>query len=98
MCSCYDNGRCNGTKEREACECGGNEAKCDFYLEKRKAAKTDMKKQLSEFINAVGAITEIWGISYKSFIGQGLTEEQAIANTQAFVQTLMMTMLENKGE
>lgn len=32
----YD--RCYATKEREACECLGNEAFCDFYPEKRKAA------------------------------------------------------------
>lgn len=32
----YD--RCYATKELEACECLGNEAFCDFYPEKRKAA------------------------------------------------------------
>lgn len=32
----YD--RCYATKEWEACECLGNEAFCDFYPEKRKAA------------------------------------------------------------
>lgn len=32
----YD--RCYATKEMEACECLGNEAFCDFYPEKRKAA------------------------------------------------------------
>lgn len=30
--------RCYATKEMEACECLGNEAFCDFYPEKRKAA------------------------------------------------------------
>lgn len=30
---------CNGTKEREECTCGGDPAKCDFYPEKRLAAK-----------------------------------------------------------
>lgn len=30
---------CNGTKEREECTCGGDPAKCDFYPEKRNAAK-----------------------------------------------------------
>lgn len=32
----YD--RCYATKEAEICECLGNEAFCDFYPEKRKAA------------------------------------------------------------
>ena len=30
-CGCYDNGICNGTKEREQCHCGGDTSKCDFY-------------------------------------------------------------------
>lgn len=29
---------CNGTKEREECNCGGNKAKCDFYPEVREKA------------------------------------------------------------
>jgi uncharacterized low-complexity protein len=35
----HNNGwdRCWATKETETCSCGGDEAKCDFYPEKRKA-------------------------------------------------------------
>ena len=46
-CSCYHDeknflgkrGVCWGTKEREACSCGGDASKCDFYPEKRKLKK-----------------------------------------------------------
>ena len=46
-CSCYHDeknflgkrGVCWGTKEREACSCGGDAAKCDFYPDKRKMKK-----------------------------------------------------------
>ena len=31
--------RCLGTKEVETCSCDGDESKCDFYPEKRKAAE-----------------------------------------------------------
>ena len=31
--------RCLGTKEVDRCNCGGDESKCDFYPEKRKAAQ-----------------------------------------------------------
>lgn len=33
-CDCYDSDyeRCNGTKERDHCNCGGNQRKCDFYF------------------------------------------------------------------
>lgn len=39
-CDCYESGHwylgddagtCNGTKEREACNCGGDKSKCDYY-------------------------------------------------------------------
>ena len=32
-------GVCLGTKEIDRCDCGGDESKCDFYPEKRKAAQ-----------------------------------------------------------
>ena len=38
MCSSYDAGptpRCNETKDRDFCSCGGNPLDCDFYPEKR---------------------------------------------------------------
>ena len=34
--------RCLGTKEIDRCGCGGDESKCDFYPEKRKAAEKSM--------------------------------------------------------
>lgn len=33
--------RCYGTKEREECSCGGDKTKCNFYPEKRVAARID---------------------------------------------------------
>ena len=35
-------GVCLGTKEIDRCNCGGDESKCDFYPEKRKAAEKKM--------------------------------------------------------
>lgn len=35
--------RCNGTRERDICSCGGDETKCDFYPEVRKKAKKKTK-------------------------------------------------------
>ena len=35
----YGESRCLGTKEVETCSCGGDESKCNFYPEKRKAAQ-----------------------------------------------------------
>ena len=51
QCNCYNvridriygnevkYGVCLGTKEVDRCNCGGDESKCDFYPEKRKAAE-----------------------------------------------------------
>lgn len=42
-CNCYheihDITECWGTRERDLCSCGGDEAKCDYYPEKRAAAQ-----------------------------------------------------------
>ena len=35
----YGESRCLGTKEIDRCGCEGDESKCDFYPEKRKAAE-----------------------------------------------------------
>ena len=45
-CECYYSRNvysvCLGAKELERCYCGGDKSKCDFYLEKRKAAEKKM--------------------------------------------------------
>ena len=55
-CNCYETrqepiiatsylrtyGVCLGTKEIDRCSCGGDESKCNFYPEKRKAAEKSM--------------------------------------------------------
>lgn len=50
-CTCYfeygDKSECWGTKERELCDCDGDETKCDFYQEKRAAAQA--RKVTKEF-------------------------------------------------
>ncbi len=43
--SCGANGCCYGTRECDPCWCDGNEARCDFYPEKREKAKA--KKELT---------------------------------------------------
>ena len=54
QCNCYNvridriygnetkYGVCLGTREIDRCNCGGDESKCDFYPEKRKAAEKKM--------------------------------------------------------
>lgn len=58
-CDCYRQykdsmgvtiGRCLGTKEIDACGCGGDESKCDFYPERRKKLMNPRKPSLSDII------------------------------------------------
>ena len=42
--------RCYGTKEREICQCGGDESKCDFYPEKRKKTETTIIMDAIEYL------------------------------------------------
>jgi hypothetical protein len=36
--------RCNGTRERDECSCGGDRTKCNFYPEVREEANKKLKK------------------------------------------------------
>lgn len=47
----YPADRCWGTRECDPCSCGGDETKCDFYPEKRKAASKKEKNILSKPIS-----------------------------------------------
>lgn len=78
-CKCYHAERnflgkigvCWGTKECEACSCGGDESKCDFYEDKRKKAtpKTTnadriralTDEELAKMINGFETFALAWG-------------------------------------
>jgi hypothetical protein len=47
--------RCNGTRERDECSCGGDRTKCDFYPEVREKAK---KEESSIKLNEIGKIKD----------------------------------------
>lgn len=50
-------GVCWGTKETEACDCGGDRAKCDFYPEIRDKAKKEFKDIITNADN-IRAMTD----------------------------------------
>ena len=54
-CNCYIKDidglpHCHGTKEIEICQCGGDESKCDFYLEKREKANIKITMDAVEYL------------------------------------------------
>ncbi len=47
---------CNGTKERDECDCGGDRSKCNFYETVRTAAAIESKDyQLNMIVDAINS-------------------------------------------
>lgn len=57
-----------------------------------------MNENLKNFINAVGMLTETWSITFKGFKKQGMTDEEAIKHTSAFMSTFMAVLLNHGKE
>lgn len=39
----YASGQCNGTREQDPCNCGGDKSKCDFYEHVRKEGRQERR-------------------------------------------------------
>ena len=48
-----------------------------------------MNEKLKEFLMGVGAMTELWMVTYNNFRKQGLGHTEALEHTTAFTKTLM---------
>lgn len=48
-----------------------------------------MNEKLKEFLLGIGAMTEMWMITYNNFRKQGLSHSDALEHTTAFTKTLM---------
>lgn len=72
-CKCYHAdknflgkiGVCWGTKECEACSCGGDEAKCDFYDHVRERASLSQKQTHGDCIRASTDEKLAWAYAYR---------------------------------
>ena len=54
-----------------------------------------MNDQVQNIINACGALTELWLISYNNFIRNGLDKEEALCHTQAMFEVVIGNMFQN---
>lgn len=52
---------------------------------------------VDNLIKTFGALTELWLIAYKGFLGQGLNSEEALKHTKEFMSITMNTMM-NSGK
>lgn len=73
VCECWhvrnwnhpnDYDRCYGTKECEPCDCYGDESKCNFYPEKRKAAKASKHPFYINCMNCGSNNVSVYGFDY----------------------------------
>lgn len=52
-----------------------------------------MNDKLQSFITSLGAMCEIWTLTYKSFITQGMDKKEALTHTQSFMTSFMNTIV-----
>lgn len=56
-----------------------------------------MNEQVKELIAAVGALGELWGITYTGFLKQGMNKTEARAHTKDFMSCLMHEIMTYGG-
>ena len=55
-----------------------------------------MNEQVQQLLLAVGACSELWLVTYKNFLNQGLAHKDAMEHTSEFMKVLIKTMMEHK--
>lgn len=48
-----------------------------------------MNEKLKEFLVGIGAMTELWMITYNSFKNQGLSHSDSLEHTGAFMKSII---------
>lgn len=48
-------------------------------------------EQVKTFLDAMGALTELWYTTYQNFVRLGLQPAEALIHTQAMISTLLNT-------
>lgn len=56
-----------------------------------------MNEKIKEFINGLGALTELWLMTYNLFIQQGCSHIMATKHTQAFIATILSLGMDNNA-
>ena len=55
-----------------------------------------MNEKIQEFIRGVGALTELWLITYNMFVQQGCDKASALLHTKGLVSTILTVGSDNK--
>lgn len=54
--------------------------------------------QINQIIQGIGLMTEMYTITYQSFKKQGLSDEEAIKHTKAFISVMMDSIVGIDGK
>lgn len=57
-----------------------------------------MNEQVQQIIMAVGALSELWAVTYKNFISQGFNHKESLEHTGAFMKVLIASIVGQKGD
>lgn len=57
-----------------------------------------MNDQVKDLLTAVGALNELWGVTYNGFLKQGMTKTEARAHTKDFMGCLMHEIMTYGGK
>lgn len=80
---------CNGTKERSECSCNGDEAKCNFYPEKRKKANNELNTAemwLAAQKDGETYVTNFRNTSYQKDKGFLINDEYKYSDTPSLAE------------
>lgn len=52
---------------------------------------------VNQLIQGIGVMAELWTITFKSFINQGLKVPEAMEHTKAFMSVIIENIMETNG-
>ena len=58
----------------------------------------NLNKALAELLVGIGAITEMWMVTYKAFLAQGMDKDEALQHTTAMTKLMMELGRQSKEE
>lgn len=57
-----------------------------------------MNERAMTYIKNLGVMVETWVVVYSNFIKQGFTESDALAHTRVFMESVVVSFMNNKDE
>lgn len=56
-----------------------------------------MNEGFKNFVGNLGVLCEMWTLTYKSFLSQGMNPKEAMAHTQGFMTALISSTTQPNG-